>query len=195
MSLRHALLGLLAEKPGTGYVLKKRFEQSLANVWSTETSQIYPELARLESEGLIIESARGPRRSKTYTVTPSGLVEIRRWLTEIEPNRSSRNEALLRVFFYFLLDEEEINRLIRKEIEYHRDLLASYEEIEKQLRASPNIGDQFGRIVLEWGLRYEPAFKEWLEWANARAKRAHRTTEGAPRQTRPVAKVRGTKSA
>ncbi|MBA3728896.1 MAG: PadR family transcriptional regulator, partial [Actinobacteria bacterium] len=45
MSLRHALLGLLAERPMSGYDLTKVFDSSLAYVWSAKHSQIYPELA------------------------------------------------------------------------------------------------------------------------------------------------------
>lgn len=33
MSLRHAVLGLLAESPASGYDLMKMFNASLANVW------------------------------------------------------------------------------------------------------------------------------------------------------------------
>src|SRR5438093_632739 len=47
MSLRHALLGLLADHPMTGYDLTRTFDRSLANVWPASHSQIYPELARL----------------------------------------------------------------------------------------------------------------------------------------------------
>lgn len=33
MSLRHALLGLLSERPASGYDLLKLFETSLATAW------------------------------------------------------------------------------------------------------------------------------------------------------------------
>jgi DNA-binding PadR family transcriptional regulator len=188
MTLRYALLGLLAAKPGTGYALKKRFGQSLANVWSAETSQIYPELARLEQDGLIKGSTRGPRRSKTYSVTAAGLREVKRWLSDVEPNRSSRNEVLLRVFFFFLLDKEEATRLLNEEIEFHQELLARYKAIDQELRTSSDLGDQFGRIVLDWGLRYEPAFMEWLEWAAAQARRALRAEERRSK-TRPSSRA------
>jgi alpha-beta hydrolase superfamily lysophospholipase len=49
MSLRHALIGVLADEPRTGYGLLKHFEQSLAYAWPASHSQIYPELARLRA--------------------------------------------------------------------------------------------------------------------------------------------------
>ncbi|MGB0972936.1 MAG: PadR family transcriptional regulator, partial [Mycobacterium sp.] len=41
MSLRFATLGLLAQRPGSGYDLLKRFEKSMANVWPATQSQLY----------------------------------------------------------------------------------------------------------------------------------------------------------
>ena len=64
MSLRHALLGLLADKAASGYELTKQFELSLANVWSASHSQIYPELQRMAERGWVVagdEGARGRR--------------------------------------------------------------------------------------------------------------------------------------
>ena len=46
MSLRHALLGLLAVQPATGYELAQKFDASLGTAWHASHSQIYPELAR-----------------------------------------------------------------------------------------------------------------------------------------------------
>ncbi|MDT0478147.1 PadR family transcriptional regulator, partial [Streptomyces sp. DSM 41014] len=53
MSLRMAALGLLAQHPGSGYDLLKRFEKSMANVWPATQSQLYGELNKLAAAGLI----------------------------------------------------------------------------------------------------------------------------------------------
>ena len=60
MSLRMAALGLLAQQPGSGYDLLKRFEVSMANVWPATQSQLYGELNKLAGAGLIEASAVGP---------------------------------------------------------------------------------------------------------------------------------------
>ena len=72
MSLRIAALGLLAQHPGSGYDLLKRFEQSMANVWPATQSQLYGELNKLSDTGLIEVSAIGPRGRKEYRVTAGG---------------------------------------------------------------------------------------------------------------------------
>jgi DNA-binding PadR family transcriptional regulator len=173
-ALRYALLGLLAGSPGTGYALKKRFASELASSWHAETSQIYPELARLVEDGLIREVSRGARGSRTYSITDAGLGELVRWLKESEPNRASRNEALMRLFFFFLLDDEESAELFRRETAYHRQALAEYEAWKVRLAKSNVYTERFNQIVLDWGIRYEQAFIEWLEWAETEAKRARK---------------------
>jgi PadR family transcriptional regulator AphA len=47
MSLKYALLGLLAERPKYGYEIKRGFEGALGNVWSMSYGQLYPTLRRL----------------------------------------------------------------------------------------------------------------------------------------------------
>ena len=47
MSLRHGLLGLLAEGPASGYDLARRFQEALGPVWPAQHPKIYAELARL----------------------------------------------------------------------------------------------------------------------------------------------------
>jgi PadR family transcriptional regulator, regulatory protein AphA len=173
-ALRYALLGLLAGSPGTGYELKKRFTIELADAWYAETSQIYPELARLVDDGLIAEISRGARGSRTYSITDAGLEELVRWLKETEPNRASRNEALMRMFFFFLLDDEEVAELFRRETAYHREVLAGYEAWKERLAKTNVYTERFNLIVLDWGIRYEQAFIEWLEWAEAEATRARK---------------------
>jgi DNA-binding PadR family transcriptional regulator len=104
MSLRHALLGLLTERSASGYDLLKRFETSLANEWPATQSQIYTELTRLADAGLITVAAEGPRGRKEYALTDEGLAELRHWLTETKPQRTTRSDVLLRVFFLGVLE-------------------------------------------------------------------------------------------
>ena len=104
MSLRHALLGLLADRPGSGWDLLKRFESSLAFVWPATQSQLYTELGRMADDGLVEVTATGARNRKEYAATAAGRSELEQWLTGTEPERSRRNEALLRVFFLGSVD-------------------------------------------------------------------------------------------
>src|ERR671919_614214 len=92
MSLRHALLGALADRPRTGYALLRHFEQSLAYAWPASHSQIYPELARLLKEGFIAEQETGPRNSRTYVLTEARL-EWLAWALEQVSSRTWRSAS------------------------------------------------------------------------------------------------------
>src|SRR3954467_3793295 len=98
MSLRHAVLGLRARRPSTGYELTQAFDRSLRASWHASHSQIYPELARLAEADLVEVIGHGARRSKTYGITQAGRAELRRWLVEGQPDRSKRDESGLRLF-------------------------------------------------------------------------------------------------
>ncbi|GFH38388.1 PadR family transcriptional regulator [Streptomyces pacificus] len=165
MSLRHALLGLLSERPASGYDLLKRFDTSLANVWPATQSQIYTELTRLAGAGLITVAAEGPRGRKEYALTDAGMSELRHWLTETKPQLSTRSDVLLRVFFLGVLEPGQART-------YLTELTTLSEEGHRELRRLTDAidwGDDalslYGRIALEYGLRFNAMRREWAEWA------------------------------
>lgn len=83
VSLRYALLAVLTAGPLTGYDAAKRFSSSVGHVWSAPDSQIYPELRRMEREGLLVgEEVRwGPNSTKTqYRITDAGVESFRVWV-------------------------------------------------------------------------------------------------------------------
>lgn len=166
MSLRHALLGALADRPRTGYALLKHFEQSLGYAWPASHSQIYPELARLASDGLIEQTEAGPRRSKTYAITGDGRAEIRRLLRETTPDRRVRNDAQLRIFSLWLLEPEEAESHLLRERDYWRGVLAELQEIEAEPPGESRKERAF-RLALEDGLRLVGGRLAWLETALA----------------------------
>jgi PadR family transcriptional regulator, regulatory protein AphA len=163
-TLGHALLGVLAERPRTGYGLLKHFEQSLAYAWPASHSQIYPELAKLRDAGLIREGEPLPRGGRPYEITEEGLAQVRGWLRDTEPSRTVRSEAALRLFFLWLLDEGEAEAYLRAEAERARIVLAELEEIAEQ-KDPDSPKTQAYRIALELGLRTMRARLEWAEWA------------------------------
>jgi PadR family transcriptional regulator AphA len=180
MSLRHALLGALADRPRTGYALLKHFEQSLAYAWPASHSQIYPELARLLEEGLIEETETGPRNSRTYALTEAGLDEVRRWLRETDPDRRVRNDATLRTFFLWLLEPAEARAQLERERDYWQGLLEELEQIRRQPRG-PNRKERAFGLALEGGILSVRARLQWAEWALEQVRApAWRSASAAP---------------
>ncbi|GGN65397.1 PadR family transcriptional regulator [Streptomyces albiflavescens] len=170
MSLRHALLGLLSDRPASGYDLLKLFETSLANVWPATQSQIYTELTKLDGTGLITVAAEGPRGRKEYAITDEGLAELRHWLTETRPQRNTRSDVLLRVFFLGVLTPEQARGYLAELIEMSDQ---GYENLRRLMESVDWDDDDlsvYGRIALEYGLRFNAMRREWAEWAAGQIK-------------------------
>ena len=159
MSLRHAVLGLLATEPSTGYDLARKFEASLANAWHAGHSQIYPELAKLEEAGMVEVVGEGARRSRTYGITDAGREELRRWMLETEPNRSQRNETAVRWFLVALLDPADRRVVLERELEHAEAYQAMLRETAERIDAA---GGHAFRPTVDLGLRTTAVMRDWL---------------------------------
>src|SRR3954452_5376816 len=115
MSLRHGLLGLLADHPGSGWDLLRRFESTLAFVWPATQSQLYTELNRMADDDLVEVTATGARGRKEYAITTSGRDELHHWITAVVPERNRRNDAVLRVFFLWSVAPAEARAYLERE--------------------------------------------------------------------------------
>ncbi|REK89118.1 PadR family transcriptional regulator [Streptomyces inhibens] len=165
MSLRHAVLGLLAESPASGYDLMKLFNATLSNVWPATQSQVYGELTKLTTAGLVEVAAHGPRGRKEYAITEDGLAELRRWLTEVEPSGPQRHDGLLRVFFLGIVTPLEAQTFLLHQAERAARARAAYKHIEETAHWDEEMISVYGRIALEYGLRMSATQEEWARWA------------------------------
>jgi DNA-binding PadR family transcriptional regulator len=115
MSLRHAVLATLLPGPQSGYDLAKKFDQVMRGVWYARRNQMYGELAKLTEAGFAEEVAEGPRGRRAYVVTPAGRAELRRWLMETEPDRTVRDETMLRALLVSTLAPEDALKVLGRE--------------------------------------------------------------------------------
>jgi DNA-binding PadR family transcriptional regulator len=144
-------------EPASGYELSRRFDRSLTHAWHAGHSQIYPELARLEDAGLVEVVATGARNRKTYGLTPDGHAELRHWLLEVEPQRTPRDEMLLRGFLQFLLEPGDLRRLLEREAR----ILDHQAEAYQQIWAEQGPNARF-RPVLDLGIRMNATLRDWI---------------------------------
>ncbi|MFE1170954.1 PadR family transcriptional regulator [Streptomyces sp. NPDC058773] len=165
MSLRHAVLGLLAESPASGYDLMKLFNASLANVWPATQSQVYGELTKLTTAGLVEVAAHGARGRKEYAITEDGLTELRHWLTDVEPSGPQRHDGLLRVFFLGIVTPLEAQTYLLHQAERAARNHAALEHLEKTATWDEEMISVYGRLTMEYGLRLSAAEEEWARWA------------------------------
>jgi DNA-binding PadR family transcriptional regulator len=118
MSIKYALLGILAEKPRHGYELKRTFDERLGDFWSLNFGQIYTTLERLRADGLVecaaIAQTDRPDK-KIYRVTQAGLEDFQDWRVrpiKAEP-RALRDELFLKLMFMSEDEFEPVLQLIQ----------------------------------------------------------------------------------
>ena len=152
MSLRHALLALVEVRPMTGYELAKHFDTSVSSVWHASHPQIYPELKRLEDEGLVeaVSTPRGNRGTKrTYSITPAGCADLQRWVEEAQAPVLERNAAYLKATYLEYASFEAA----RAQFEEH---LLHYQRLERQWSAHAEDLQRRNTVLMQERLRRAP---------------------------------------
>src|SRR4051794_29228186 len=84
-TLGYALLALLEREPLSGYDLGQRMHKPIGFFWQAPRSQIYPELARLESLGYVLHEVipqEDRPYKKLYTITEAGRLALKSWVSE-----------------------------------------------------------------------------------------------------------------
>jgi DNA-binding PadR family transcriptional regulator len=163
VSLRIAALGLLAQHPGSGYDLLKRFEKSMANVWPATQSQLYGELNKLADAGLIEVSDIGPRGRKEYRVTKAGRVELVRWINNPQDDPPLRRPDLLRVFLLADAPAADARNYVASFAEHAAEDLKRYEHVRDSVDWQDEDTDFFSRAALEYGLHHAAMEARWAQ--------------------------------
>jgi PadR family transcriptional regulator, regulatory protein AphA len=160
------VLGLLAHGPRSGYDIKTVVDRSTRFFWAASYGQIYPELRRLEREGLVEgeQAPRGGRDRRVYTLTPAGKEALVEWLLGDSVTIELRDESLLRLFFADALPHEQALLLLEGRKRGHEEYL----EILRAIDARPGADPTFVDLVLRWGIE----FNEWgARWCEEQLKR------------------------
>jgi DNA-binding PadR family transcriptional regulator len=163
MSLPHALLGLLAAAPATGYELAREFEREIGTyAWQAGHASIYPELAKLAARDLVRVVQEGARGSKTYDITDEGREELRKWLLQPTGPGVVRNEQILRMFLIPVLDVDDQRAMLTAIAE---NTAAAATDLRRVLESAPEpdgrIRTQIGRLAGELGLRQYEGTRDW----------------------------------
>ncbi len=151
-TLGYALLGILARGSLSGYDLARNLQMPVGYFWQANHSHIYPELARLEAEGLVrhevVLQEQRPSK-KIYTLTDTGRATLQQWVSTPGEIATPRDELLLKIFSLWLLERKQATALIREQEQRFAEQLAQFEAIQATLAAT------FGATLHDSG---SPAF-------------------------------------
>lgn len=163
----HAILGLLSIAPMSGYDLHQAVEGSVSHFWPISKSQVYAELARLETQGLIegteVPQERFPDK-RVFRLTPAGEHQLDGWLEGAELEAVQfRLPFLLKVLFGHRRDPERTARLlaeVRAVAEARQD---EYRLFLAALASAPDA--DYARLTVLYGVRMAEATAAWAEEA------------------------------
>jgi DNA-binding PadR family transcriptional regulator len=173
MSLPHAILTALLEKPSSGLELTRRFDRSIGYFWSATHKQIYRELGKLEAAGHIRTLPSGaPTRGqkKEYDVLPAGRAELAEWVARPEDPRPYRDPLLLRLRAAAVIGAAGLGAEVGRHLALHERQLAEYREIEARDFADPGSlaeSDRLRHLVLRAGIELETFWTAWLSDARS----------------------------
>ncbi|WP_267241681.1 PadR family transcriptional regulator [Streptomyces sp. PR69] len=168
MSLPHAILTALLEKPSSGLELTRRFDRSIGYFWSATHQQIYRELGKLEQAGQIraLPSAQPARgQKKEYEVLPAGRAELASWVARPEDPKAVRDPLLLRLRAAAVVGSAGMREELARHLDLHRRQLEHYRSIEDrdfppERRTAET--DRLRHLVLRGGIELETFWTKWL---------------------------------
>ena len=156
------ILGMIALGRQTGYDIKQFVDKSTRHFWAASYGQIYPELRRLEEEGLIRGQSEptGGRARTVYELTDAGKAALKDWL-EPEPDAifEVRDEGMLKLFFSDMGTPEQRIRNIRAMREAHERTLVQLCLMQDRAEHMPD----GPRLTLELGVGLHRGIVEWCE--------------------------------
>lgn len=151
MSLRFALLGLLAVEPASGYDLKRAIDRSTYFIWNATGPQIYNTLHKLREEGYVTSKSQaqtGKPDKQIHTITPEGRAALEEFMSE--PIRASvtRDEVLLRIFFGNFANKKTIRRELESYLDRIRHERTYLEATKARIDAHPGKKHEARRFQL-----------------------------------------------
>jgi DNA-binding PadR family transcriptional regulator len=157
-----ALLGLLLERPMTGWDLMAAAQERIGEFWTITQSQVYRELTAMAARGLVAAGPPGPRDRKPYEVTPAGRAAFADWLESGPGEDQVRIPLLLTIAFAGHLPAGRLAEIIEDRRAVHAERLERYLAGREWLRAADGV--EAARLAtLEFGIRHEQAVLDWFD--------------------------------
>ncbi len=171
MSVRYAILGLLAQKPRHGYELRVAFEAIVggdAN-WEVKPAQIYTTLERLEEADLVERTSdlgEGDEPSRrVYAVTGSGHAALTEWFAQGVTPDHQRDEFFVKLMTALVSGEGKLDRIIQTQRAH----------LFQELHAATTMRDSYDPLsemaqilLLDKSIMHLEADLRWLDIAEMR---------------------------
>ncbi|WP_433657660.1 PadR family transcriptional regulator [Nocardia sp. CA-128927] len=176
MALRHAVLAALLGNELSGYQLAKLFDVNISNYWHALPQQLYTELAKLESAGLVVGREvvqRGRPNKRVYTLTEAGTAEMSAFIAGPSKPSAIRDDLLVKMQ---AAEAGDTGRLIEQLEDRAAEARGKIEQFERRLsRARGDLDEDTFLARSPWvgpylvGLRGRAFEQEALDWCKRSA--------------------------
>jgi DNA-binding PadR family transcriptional regulator len=173
VALKHAVLAALLDGEATGYELAKRFDVATADYWSASPQQLYSELDRLSSQGLVLGELveqQGRPNKRVFQLTDAGREELRAFTARPTRPIAIRDELLVKLRAVDSGKPESAAAAVRERLEYSRSRLHLYERMRARILAGRSeeefleSGERIGPyLTLMRGRSFEKENLRWME--------------------------------
>lgn len=167
MSVRHSILGLMADGPVVAYQVKKSFDALTSGLWPLNDGQVYTTLQRLQRDGLVVEIDQDDQRR--YGLTEAGRAELELWLDDVTPPaEGARDELTIKIALAVaspaLRDRDRLRQLVESQ------RLAATVALQRLTRLKARLDDEDdgAAIVLDAASARLSAELVWLDRVDER---------------------------
>jgi DNA-binding PadR family transcriptional regulator len=161
----YVILGLLAEQPLSGYMIKKIVDIRFKFFWSESFGQIFPALKSLSAAGLVVGRSQegGAHAAKQYQITPAGKAALVEWLAQPVEKESFRLEILLKTYFSNYAEPSVMLKHLAAFEENHAQQLHILGLFQQELESIPDEDENHREVlrVIDFGQKANRAYLDW----------------------------------
>ena len=188
MSVPHALLALLSERPKYGLQLREEFEAGTGEVWPLNIGQVYTTLQRLERDGLVESDGtadEGPQ--KMFRITAAGQEELDNWL-RTPPDLASppRDELVIKVLVALRMPAVDVPAVLQAHRAYLVQLMQQWTRIKEDAADD----DLALLLAVDAELFRLDSVVRWLDSADSRIRRNPSVAAGRAASAPPLPRMR-----
>jgi len=187
VSVRMALLTLLADGPRYGYQLRAEFEDRTGGAWPLNVGQVYTTLGRLVRDGCVeVDAAHGGEDTRTYRATPEGRAAVAGWFATAVPRSevAPREELVIKLALAVAVPGVDVRDVVQGQ---RTETLAALRVLTRERAAVP-AGQTARLLVAESRIFTVEAEARWLDLVESHLTAAGRTSVPAapPDSTAPA---------
>ncbi|MUT64876.1 PadR family transcriptional regulator [Paenibacillus sp. NEAU-GSW1] len=164
MSVKHAILGFLYQKPRHGYEIKTEFEQMVHKQWPLNTGQIYTTIDRLVRDKFVEPLEGEDQDRKQYMILEEGKKELLDWLLQPVERSLFKDEFYFKLLCAQKINYQDISAMINGQKAKTMQSILQMTRVKTTLNETKEAAML---LLLEGSLLHLEADLRWLELAEA----------------------------